>query len=197
VAHILIGIVLALAFSFALPLYAVYSWRYNLADGLRGCAQIHKRIVRGDSITADEHLKLMRKLNAIMLQLRSLMPSVSKEVKISITELETIQGHFRLCLSTLELLGNLRPAGSDALAMNQLQSSLAAENRQVSRQLLGMARALKGGTTQRLSRNLETPDSEPVTSHALAGYQLLTLELRKNVDALQRKLAKTSTQWNI
>ena len=33
---ILIGIVLALAFSFALPLYAVYSWRYNLASALRG-----------------------------------------------------------------------------------------------------------------------------------------------------------------
>jgi 8-oxo-dGTP pyrophosphatase MutT (NUDIX family) len=32
---ILIGIALALAFSFALPLYAVYSWRYNLADALR------------------------------------------------------------------------------------------------------------------------------------------------------------------
>jgi hypothetical protein len=30
---------------------------------------------------ADEHLKLMGRLNTVMVQLRSLMPSVSKEVK--------------------------------------------------------------------------------------------------------------------
>lgn len=194
---ILIGIVLALAFSFALPLYAVYSWRYNLADGLRGCAQVYKRIIRGEAVSADEHLKLMRKLNLIMLQLRSLMPSVSKEVRISVTELEAIQGHFRLCLSTLELLGNLRPPSTDAYAMAQLQSTLAAEHRQLSRQLLGMARALKGGATQRLGRGADPAVTAAGVPPQLAGYGLLTLELLKNVDALQRKLAQTSARWKI
>ncbi len=75
---ILIGIALALAFSFALPLYAVYSWRYNLADALRDCAKVYGRIIDGQAITADEHLKLMTRLNAVMVQLRSLMPSVSR-----------------------------------------------------------------------------------------------------------------------
>ena len=33
--NVLVGIAIALAFSFALPLYATYSWRYKLADALR------------------------------------------------------------------------------------------------------------------------------------------------------------------
>ena len=84
---ILIGIALALAFSFALPLYAVYSWRYNLASALRDCAAIYSRIISGQSVTDDEHLKLLSRVNTAMLQLRSLMPSVSKEVRISMTEI--------------------------------------------------------------------------------------------------------------
>jgi uncharacterized membrane protein YccC len=100
---ILIGIALALAFSFALPLYAVYSWRYNLASGLRDCASAYERIASGQSITADEHVKLTARMGATLLQLRSLMPSVSKEVKISIVELDAIQGHYRMCLSLLEI----------------------------------------------------------------------------------------------
>lgn len=194
---ILIGIVLALAFSFALPLYAVYSWRYNLADGLRGCAHVYKRIIRGDPVTADEHRKLMGKLNSTLLQLRSLMPSVSKEVRISVTELDTIQGHLRLCLSILELLGNLRPNASDTQAMADLQTSLAAEHRQISRQLLGMARALKGGATQRLERSVEAPVQGAAIPPELVGYRLLTLELVKNVAALQQRLAQTSARWKI
>lgn len=126
---ILIGIALALAFSFALPLYAVYSWRYNLADALRDCAKIYGRIIDGQAITADEHLKLMTRLNAAMVQLRSLMPSVSKEVKISMTELDAIQRNLRMCVSTLEILGNTRPDANDPEAMTLLQTALKAEHR--------------------------------------------------------------------
>jgi len=45
--NVLIGIVIALAFSFALPLHATYSWRYLLADNLRGCARIYTRLGDG------------------------------------------------------------------------------------------------------------------------------------------------------
>lgn len=195
---ILIGIVLALAFSFALPLYAVYSWRYNLASGLRDCATVYGRIISGQSPNADEHLKLMAKLNATMLQLRSLMPSVSKEVKISITELEAIQGHFRMCLSTLEILANIRPAEADPAAITQLQSRLSAEHRYISRQLIGMARALQAGATERLERKAEPALLEiPSGGGELAGYQLLTRQLVKNLDGLQQRLAKTARRWKI
>lgn len=197
---ILIGIALALAFSFALPLYAVYSWRYNLADALRDCAAIYGRIINGESVTADEHLKLMNRLNAVMVQLRSLMPSVSKEVRVSMTELDAIQRNLRMCVSILEILGNSRPNADDSTAMAHLQSALKTEHRQIRVQLIGMARALKSGVSQRLDRPAEPPlDSTldaPVYS-PLDGYRLLTRQLTANIGEMRQRLARTAPRWNI
>ncbi|EJN27418.1 putative membrane protein [Pseudomonas sp. GM78] len=190
---ILIGIALALAFSFALPLYAVYSWRYNLADALRDCATIYGRIIDGQPVTADEHLKLMGRLNTVMVQLRSLMPSVSKEVKISMTELDAIQRQLRLCVSTLEILGNARPDAGD------LQSALKAEHRLIRVQLVGMARALKSGVTHRLDRPVALPivSLDAPVYNALDGYRLLTEQLLANIGQMRQRLAKTAPRWNI
>lgn len=197
---ILIGIALALAFSFALPLYAVYSWRYNLADALRDCAAIYGRIIKGESVTADEHLKLMNRLNTVMIQLRSLMPSVSKEVRVSMTELDAIQRNLRMCVSILEILGNSRPNADDSEAMAHLQSALKAEHRQIRVQLIGMARALKSGASQRLSRPAESPSDStldaPVYS-PLDGYRLLTRQLTANIGEIRQRLAKSAPRWNI
>ena len=199
---ILIGIALALAFSFALPLYAVYSWRYNLASALRDCATLYSRIISGQSVTDDEHLKLLNRLNAAMLQLRSLMPSVSKEVRISMTELDAIQRHLRLCISTLEILGNTRPDPRDEQAMARVQLALKTQHRQIRVQLIGMARALQSGATQRLER---PGQAVPVTQAALEapvhsaldGYRLLTAQLAANVDAMHARLAKSAKAWKI
>lgn len=197
---ILIGIALALAFSFALPLYAVYSWRYNLADALRDCAAIYGRIINGESVAADEHLKLMNRLNAVMVQLRSLMPSVSKEVRVSMTELDAIQRNLRMCVSILEILGNSRPNADDSEAMAHLQSALKTEHRQIRVQLIGMARALKSGASQRLSRPaeplLDSTLDMPVYS-PLDGYRLLTRQLAANIGEMRQRLAKTAPRWNI
>jgi hypothetical protein len=128
-----------------------------------------------------------------MLQLRSLMPSVSKEVKISLVELDAIQGHYRMCLSTLEILSNLRPADLGSVAMN-------AEQRRIRRMLIGMARALKTGATERLERTTESlavgPET-PVDSAEVLGYQLMTRQLALNIEGLQQRLAKTAKQWKI
>ncbi|WP_178117443.1 MULTISPECIES: FUSC family protein [unclassified Pseudomonas] len=196
---ILIGIALALAFSFALPLYAVFSWRYNLADALRDCATLYGRIINGQPVTADEHLKIMGRLNTVLVQLRSLMPSVSKEVRISMTELDAIQRNLRMCVSTLEILGNTRPDASDPVAMGHLQTALKAEHRQIRVQLIGMARALKSGASQRLNRPVELPDAgldAPVYS-PLDGYRLLTRQLAANVGEMRQRLAKTAPRWNL
>ncbi|MGF6091762.1 FUSC family protein [Pseudomonas sp. 18173] len=196
---ILIGIALALAFSFALPLYAVYSWRYNLADALRDCAKTYGRIIDGQAITADEHLKLMTRLNAVMVQLRSLMPSVSKEVKISMTELDAIQRNLRMCVSTLEILGNTRPDANDPEAMTLLQTALKAEHRQIRVQLIGMARALKSGAAQRLNRPMELPlvSLDVPVYNTLDGYRLLTRQLAANVGEMRQRLAASAPRWNI
>lgn len=196
---ILIGIALALAFSFALPLYAVYSWRYNLADALRDCAKTYGRIIDGQAITADEHLKLMTRLNAVMVQLRSLMPSVSKEVKISMTELDAIQRNLRMCVSTLEILGNTRPDANDLEAMSLMQTALKAEHRQIRVQLIGMARALKSGAAQRLNRPVDVPlvSLDAPVYNTLDGYRLLTQQLAANVGEMRQRLAKSAPRWNI
>ncbi|WP_256576999.1 FUSC family protein [Pseudomonas sp. Irchel s3b6] len=198
---ILIGIALALAFSFALPLYAVYSWRYKLASALRDCASIYSRIVSGQSVTDDHYLTLLGRLNGVMVQLRSLMPSVSKEVRISMTELDGLQRNLRMCISTLEILANTRPDARDAQAMAQLQWALKAEHQQIRRMLIGMARALQSGTTQRLERTLDEPVAptamdEPVYS-ALDGYRLLTRQLAANLSDMSQRLVKTAPHWKI
>ena len=197
---ILIGIALALAFSFALPLYAVFSWRYNLADALRDCATLYGRIINGQSVTDDEHHRLMGRLNSVMVQLRSLMPSVSKEVKVSMSELDALQRNLRMCVSTLEILANTRPEARDPAAMGQLQALLKAEHRLIRVQLVGMARALKTGAYQRLNRPVEPAPGpslgEPVYS-ALDGNRLLILQLLANVDQMRQRLAKTALRWSI
>ena len=197
---ILIGIALALAFSFALPLYAVFSWRYNLADALRDCATLYGRIINGQSVTDDEHHRLMGRLNNVMVQLRSLMPSVSKEVKVSMSELDALQRNLRMCVSTLEILANTRPEARDPAAMGQLQALLKAEHRLIRVQMVGMARALKTGAYQRLNRPVEPAPGpslgEPVYS-ALDGNRLLILQLLANVDQMRQRLAKTAPRWSI
>lgn len=198
---ILIGIVLALAFSFALPLYAVYSWRYNLASALRDCAQIYSRVINGQSVTDDEHFKLLNRLNAAILQLRSLMPSVSKEVRISMTELDAIQRQLRMCISTLEILGNTRPDPRDTQATARMQVALRQEHRQIRVQLIAMARALKSGAIERLERPGTTTGNEPALDapvhSALDGYRLLTLQLAANIDAMRQRLARSASEWKI
>ncbi|APC19345.1 hypothetical protein BLL42_25150 [Pseudomonas frederiksbergensis] len=198
---ILIGIVLALAFSFALPLYAVYSWRYKLASALRDCASIYSRIISGQSVTDDHYLKMLSRLNGVMVQLRSLMPSVSKEVRMSMTELDALQRNLRMCISTLEILANTRPEASDEQAMAQMQLALKAEHRQIRVLLIGMARALQSGTTQRLERATDETASQTVMGtpvySALDGYRLLTRQLAANLSDMRQRLVKTAPRWKI
>lgn len=197
---ILIGIALALTFSFALPSYAVYSWRYNLADSLRDCATIYGRIIAGQPVSDDEHVKLMNRLNTLMVQQRSLMPSVSKEVKMSMNELDAVQRHLRMCICTLEILGNTRPDASDPEVMAHLQASMNAEHQQIRVQLIGMARALKTGATQRLKRPLEPAVNSTLDAavyYPLEGYRSLIRQFALNVGELRQELAKTASRWNI
>lgn len=136
-----------------------------------------------------------------MLQLRSLMPSVSKEVRISMTELDALQRHLRMCISTLEILGNTRPDPRDEQATARMQVMLKAEHRQIRVQLVGMARALKSGVTERLERPSHASGAEPALDvpvySALDGYRLLTLQLAQNVDAMRQRLAKSAGRWKI
>jgi hypothetical protein len=128
------------------------------------------------------------------------MPSVSKEVKISMTELDAIQRNLRMCVSTLEILGNTRPDANDPDAMAHLQSSLKAEHRQIRVQLIGMARALKTGASQRLNRPIDLPVNSSLEApvyNPLDGYRLLIRQFALNIGEMRQRLAKTAPRWSI
>ncbi|MNG26504.1 hypothetical protein D3C84_1115010 [compost metagenome] len=84
--------------------------------------------------------------------------------------------------------------------MANLQSTLKAEHRLVRVQLIGMARALKSGATQRLSRPAELPTHVSLDApvyNSLDGYRLLNRQLAANIGEMRQRLAKTAPRWNI
>jgi hypothetical protein len=124
---------------------------------------------------------------------------VSKEVKISMTDLDALQRNLRMCVSTLEILGNTRPDTNDPEAMLLMQTALKAEHRQIRVQLIGMARALKSGAAQRLNRPVDAPlvSLDAPVYNTLDGYRLLTQQLAANVGEMRQRLAKSAPRWNI
>jgi hypothetical protein len=67
-------------------------------------------------------------------------------------------------------------------------------------QLIGMARALKSGVVQRLSRPVELPSDSSLDTpiyNPLDGYRLLVRQLASNIGEMRQRLAKTAPRWNI
>ncbi|AIO35866.1 FUSC family protein [Burkholderia pseudomultivorans] len=195
--NVLTGIAIALAFSFALPLYATYSWRYKLADLLRTCAAVHVRLAGDRHVSDDVHLKEMAALSALLVQLRSLMPSVSKECGISMVQLEAIQRSLRLCISTLEILSSVLPARDDVAAREYLRVGLKGVNRQIRDTLVGASRALKFGTPSRLAPRRQPAALSGDVPPQLLGYVSVMLKLAGEVDQLREKLLDSARAWNI
>ena len=82
---VLIGTAIALVFSFAFPAYASYSWRFKLAALLRGCAAVHAKIERGERDEKARQQDMMN-LSNLLVQMRSLIPSVAKETSVPAAE---------------------------------------------------------------------------------------------------------------
>lgn len=197
--NVLIGIAIALLFSFALPLYATYSWRYKLAEALRGCATIHSRVISPDDFSFETHTLAMAKQRALLIELRSLIPSVIKEVAVPAKKMEEIQHNLRIIVSALELLPSLRPNAGDPAGVDFVATGMAPQMRGIRDILLGASRALKGGSLVRLQpRDIAIPDTA-VRRHPahMDGYVLLTLNLLENVDQIRASLMNESRHWNI
>lgn len=200
--NVLIGIVIALAFSFALPLHATYSWRYRLADNLRGCARIYTRLVTGAPFSADDQIKVFLELNARLVQLRSLMPSVAKEIEVPQSQLESIQRVHRSVLSALELMASGTLTQADAAARAAFAQQCGAEARAVRATLLAMSRGLRFGGTARF----RMPQTSLVCTPNVA-LQCLAPELQgpywlgervvEQVERLRVMLLETEPKWNI
>lgn len=205
--NVMIGIAVALAFSFALPLYATYSWRYLLARNLRDCARILARIARDQPLDVDAHVAAFATLNGRLVKLRSLMPSVAKEIDIPLKRIEAIQRMHRSMLSALEMM-------STSAAVHPVSSGQADDDaRAVRASLLRMARALRFGSESRAGQRLSvaTPGAHGIKAatggqagevldtpdDTLPGPNWVAHWFAEQVDALRALLADTERQWHI
>lgn len=195
--NVLIGIAIALLFSFALPLYATYSWRYRLADALRECASAYGGLGQAGDATSAYRNQHLGKLNTLLVQLRSLMPSVSKEIDVPLERLENIQRSLRICISTLELL-NAAQGQSSEPAPDAVSGM---GTRRVRDALIGMSRALRFGTVARLTQSRAADTAE--VDHAHHSHGMPTVEsalaqgFSNEVEQLRRQLLAIAPQWNI
>ncbi|TDN66885.1 fusaric acid resistance family protein [Paraburkholderia sp. BL10I2N1] len=201
--NVMIGIVVALAFSFALPLHATYSWRYLLADNLRACARVYARMLSGKPFCADEQLKIFLVLSARLVQLRALIPSVAKEIDVPQTRLEEIQRLHRALLSAIELMATGALAHLDAAGREAFARQCGIEVRTVRATLLAMARALRfaGATRFRIPEASALKEPDPALAAGLPadlqGPYWLGLRIAEQVDRLRALLLETESQWNI
>ena len=137
---VLIGIVIALGFSFVLPQYATYSWRYRLADNMRDSARIFGAIVEGRPMAAETLTKRFLTMNSRLVSSRSLLASVAKEIDVPAAVLDDIQRQHRSILSALEMMAAAMPADGLGLA-----ASAHTDERAIRHTLLLIARALRFG----------------------------------------------------
>jgi len=188
---VLIGTVIALVFSFALPAYASYSWRFKLASLLRACAAVHAKIERGERDEKQRQQDMM-KLSATLVQLRSLIPSVSKETGVTSADLEEVQHSARVCISALEMLAAIDPdaVGDDG------------DERCIRDLLLEMASALEAADETMVHQHASLPAPHPDdpsighSSHAFLTLQL-TAELSHLRDHLSQMAAQTKFPYSV
>lgn len=201
--NVLTGIVIALAFSFALPLHATYSWRYLLADNLRGVARVYARIVGGSPFDPDEQVKVFLELNKRLVQLRALMPSVAKEIELPQAKLETIQRIHRSMLSALEIMATGTLVHADAASRAAFAQQCGVEARAVRAMLLATARGLRFGGSKRFLNPQPQPVCAPPGALAphlapeLQGPYWLGERVIEQVDQLRALLLETEPHWNI
>ncbi|AET88633.1 MULTISPECIES: FUSC family protein [Caballeronia] len=200
-ANVLIGVVIALGFSFVLPQYATYSWRYRLADNLRECAKLYGALLDGTPLLAEESAQRFFKMSQRLVQSRGLMESVSKETDVSMARLEEIQRLHRSILAALELLVGSMPEAAGA-SPDRFAIACTPREYTVRQQLLQMARALRFGRVGLLYRAVELsplppPHIDEKASDATQGMHWLAMRFVEQVERLRLRLSEIERQWNI
>lgn len=185
---VLIGTAIALVFSFALPAYASYSWRFRLANLLRACAAVHAKIERGQRDEKERQQDMM-KLSASLVQLRSLIPSVAKETGVPTPDLEEVQHSARVCISALEMLAAIDPDAADP------DGEDSGSARHIRDLLLEMASALEAGDETIVHQNVPLPTPHPDDpSIGHSSYTFLTLRLSAEIGHLRDHLSQMAAQ---
>ncbi len=199
--NVMVGIVIALAFSFALPLHATYSWRYRLADNLRDCARVYAQVASGAHLDNEAHVAIFMRLNTRLVQLRALMPSVAKEIDVPQARLEQVQRLHRSILSALEMLSTGTGSYEEAL----VRVAFAQRGETVRRALLATARALRFGGARhpgaaahalRPAAALAPPEKGALAPQ-MQGPYWLSLRVEEQVEQLRALLLDIEPRWNI
>jgi uncharacterized membrane protein YccC len=160
--NVLIGIGIALAFSFAFPLHALFTWRYDLANNMRGMVRAYRRVLGPKPIDANEQLTIFSDLTGRLVKLRTLMGAVSKELHVPLSELEAVQHEHRAILNSLELVvsSSLGKPGEQRLSVIRCFDE---EGRRMCTVLLRLARALRTGDSDNLNVTAIAPAPPPAT----------------------------------
>jgi uncharacterized membrane protein YccC len=193
-ANVMIGIVIALAFSFVLPQYATYSWRYRLADNLRECARLYGAVLDGRAMLAEETARRFFAMSQRLVQSRALMDSVAKEIDVPTSRLEEVQRLHRSILAALEMMVTSMPEDGMNPAFD-----CSARDRAVRHDLLLMARALRFGHVVLLHRapGVQCLDDGVEASPNEEGMHWLVMRFGEQVEQLRLRLAELERQWNI
>jgi hypothetical protein len=135
----------------------------------------------------------------LLVQLRSLMPWVAKEIDVSTAQLEAIQHSLRICISLLEVLATTRPQVDDEDVKVFIQRYLNNEHYRLGAMLIGMSRALQFGTLARLQPRknampVQMPEAVPLQ---LVAYLSLMLRLSSEFDELRQHVSAIADRWNI
>lgn len=206
---VMIGIVIALAFSFVLPQYATYSWRYRLAENLRDSARLYASVLHGEPIPADTITQRFFAMSGRLVVSRSLLPSVAKEIGVSVAQLEEIQRLHRSILAAVEMIATAIPGDYAAHPANlsRLAALDASHDHAVRHTLLLMARALRFGRVGLLHAPTGSAAAAArldVASYVatklppeLQGPYWLTQRLAEQVDQLRLRLIETERKWNL
>jgi uncharacterized membrane protein YccC len=162
--NVTMGIVVALVFSFALPLLASYAWRFDMALNLRRSARLIARLLSGEALTPEARNATFADLNRRSINLRNLLPSVAKEMQVPLSQLEEIQNQHRSILATLEMVSGV-PLGPEQASRQAVLQAFRAEGRAMRARLLIMARALRAGDAapMRAGTGPDPAANDPVT----------------------------------
>ncbi|AXE30862.1 hypothetical protein DK842_13760 [Chromobacterium phragmitis] len=182
--NVLIGSLIGMAAAATLPLRALDSWRFLLADNLREAAMLYNRIARRLPVDGDAALD---QFNARLIRLRGLLASVTQESALTHRELDQVQRCQRGIWTLLDRMGEVS-ASTPALAED------ASPRRAIVRTLLRASHALRFNQPQLLAESLPAADNparmrEPTHCHWLVAELSLTVEdLRTQLHAILPRL---------
>lgn len=192
-ANVLIGISIAVAFSFVLPQYALYAWRYRVADNLRDCARLYGALLDGKPQPIEQTSNRFVVMSQRLVQARGLMESVAKETRVPLARLEELQRLHRSILETLEMLINSQPSSGFELACTPREYA-------IRRQLLRTARALRFGRASLLHQRNDASGTllEGSGQDATAqGMHWLAMRFSEQVERFRLRLSEIEGHWNI